>query len=160
MVYRRVSNLFDYSLHVLVPCDWHLDISMQSMHVWMVCIICLSACAFISCFEFSRVLVFVGFYEIYFSFSFFSVFSYWQLEFISWLFEMRFINWDLSPSHQPSWVGCGARMQDTVCLSWSVYGWVLAPATWAGCRVRVRYTIFLIVEGWFWIFDTSHMSGV
>jgi len=32
MVYRRVSNLFDYSLHVLVPCDRHLDISMLSIH--------------------------------------------------------------------------------------------------------------------------------
>jgi dolichol kinase len=33
MVYRRVSNLFDYTLHVLVPCDRHLDISMLSMHI-------------------------------------------------------------------------------------------------------------------------------
>ena len=32
MVYRRVSNLFDYTLHVLVPCDRHLDISMLSIH--------------------------------------------------------------------------------------------------------------------------------
>ena len=32
MVYRRVSNLFDYSLHVLVPCGRHLDISMLSIH--------------------------------------------------------------------------------------------------------------------------------
>ena len=33
MVYKRVSNMFDYSLHVLVPCDRHLDISMLSIHI-------------------------------------------------------------------------------------------------------------------------------
>jgi len=29
MVYRRVSNLFDYTLHVLVPWDLKLDISIE-----------------------------------------------------------------------------------------------------------------------------------
>ena len=29
MVYMRVSNMFDYSLHVLVPLDLNLDISIS-----------------------------------------------------------------------------------------------------------------------------------